>query len=212
MQMPEMRKEYLLAGLSEADVDADPIRQFRRWFDEAIAAGVPEPNAMTLATATQDGAPSARIVLLKDLDDTGFSFFTNYQGRKARELTANPRAALAFYWVSMERQIRVEGTVAKTTAAESDTYFRMRPAGARIGARASPQSEVLPDRATLERLVARVEKEFQDREVPRPAHWGGYRLLPDAVEFWQGRPSRLHDRLLYRRKPHGGWTIVRLAP
>jgi pyridoxamine 5'-phosphate oxidase len=212
MQFPELRKEYSQAGLSEADVDADPIRQFRRWFDDAIAAGVPEPNAMTLATATPDGMPSARIVLLKDIDDSGFAFFTNYHGRKAREMTANPRAALVFYWVSLERQVRVEGTVAKTTEAESDAYFQMRPRGARIGARASPQSELLHDRATLERLVAQVELEFEGREVSRPAHWGGYRLRPDALEFWQGRPSRLHDRLLYRRNSVRGWEIVRLAP
>jgi pyridoxamine 5'-phosphate oxidase len=212
MQFPQLRKEYSQAGLSEADVDADPIRQFRRWFDEAVAADVPEPNAMTLATATPDGVPSARIVLLKDLSEAGFAFFTNYDGRKGSELAANPRAALVFYWVSLERQVRVEGTIEKTTEAESDAYFRLRPLGARIGARASPQSAVLPDRAPLERRVAAVEAEYAGKDVPRPPNWGGYRLRPEAVEFWQGRPSRLHDRLLYRRQPRGGWQIVRLAP
>jgi pyridoxamine 5'-phosphate oxidase len=212
MLIHELRKEYTQAGLREGDADPDPIRQFRRWFDEAVAAGVAEPNAMTLATATVDGAPSARIVLLKDLSDAGFAFFTNYDGRKARELAANPRAALVFYWLNLERQVRVEGTVEKVTEAESDAYFRVRPLGSQLGARASPQSAVLPDRATLERRVAELEREFAGRDVPRPANWGGYRVRPQAVEFWQGRPSRLHDRLLYRRQPDGGWRIARLAP
>jgi pyridoxamine 5'-phosphate oxidase len=212
MELPELRKDYSQAGLSEADVDPDPIRQFRRWFDQALTAGVPEPNAMTLATATPVGVPSARIVLLKDLSDEGFAFYTNYDSRKGRELADNPRAALVFWWYALERQVRVEGTIAKTTEAESDGYFRLRPLGARLGARASPQSKVLPDRAGLERRVAELEAEYAGRDVPRPRFWGGYRLRPDSVEFWQGRPNRLHDRLLYRRRPGGGWEIVRLAP
>jgi pyridoxamine 5'-phosphate oxidase len=212
MNLPEMRREYSQTGLSEAEVDPDPLRQFQRWFDEAIAAGVPEPNAMTLATATRDGTPSARIVLLKDINAEGLTFYTSYDGRKARELATNPKAALVFYWLKLERQVRVEGAVVRVSDAESDAYFHTRPLGARIGARASPQSEVLPDRQTLERMVAAVERDFAGKEVPRPANWGGYRLLPHAIEFWQGRPNRLHDRLLYRRTAHGGWQIVRLAP
>jgi len=212
MQLPEVSKKYPQPGLRESDVDADPIRQFRRWFDEALAAGIPEANAMTLATATADGVPSARIVLLKDLNDAGFAFFTNYDGRKAGELAANPRAALVFFWGQLERQVRVEGTVERVSDAESDAYFRTRPLGSQLGARASPQSAVLPDRETLERRVAALEKEFAGREVPRPPNWGGYRVRPEVVEFWQGRPSRLHDRLVYRRQSGGGWKVVRLAP
>jgi pyridoxamine 5'-phosphate oxidase len=212
MKIPESRKDYTQPALTERDVDPDPIRQFRRWFEEALAAGVPEVNAMTLATATPDGGPSARIVLLKDLTEDGFAFFTNYNGRKARELAANPRAALVFYWAPMERQVRVEGTVEKTSEAESCAYFRTRPLGARLGARASQQSEVLPDRAALEKRLAELEAEYAGGEVPRPAWWGGYRLRPSAIEFWQGQPSRLHDRLLYCREPDGRWRIVRLAP
>jgi pyridoxamine 5'-phosphate oxidase len=211
MHLPERSKEYTQPGLREVDLDADPIRQFRRWFDDALAAGVPEANAMTLATATPDGVPSARIVLLKDISDAGFTFFTNYDGRKARELADNPRAALVFYWGILERQVRVEGTIEKVTDAESDAYFRTRPLGSQLGARASAQSAVLPDRETLERRVAELEREFAGREVPRPPNWGGYRVRPEVVEFWQGRPSRLHDRLVYQRQP-GGWKVVRLAP
>ncbi len=212
MQIPELRKEYTQPPLCEADVDADPVRQFARWFEEALAANVPEVNAMTLATATAGGVPSARVVLLKDFGEAGFTFFTNYNGRKARELAANPRAALVFYWAPLERQVRVEGTVEMSDAAESDRYFRSRPLGARLGAWASAQSTVLADRADLERQVAELAEKYPDGDVPRPPFWGGYRVRPETVEFWQGRPSRLHDRLVYRRLAEGGWELVRLAP
>ncbi|HEU0028452.1 MAG TPA: pyridoxamine 5'-phosphate oxidase [Ktedonobacterales bacterium] len=212
LPLADLRKEYMRQGLSERDVDADPIRQFQAWLDAAIAAGHPEPTAMTVATATPDGAPSARMTLLKGLDERGFVFYTNYESRKGRELGANPRAALVFFWVMLERQVRVEGHVERATPEESDTYFHSRPMGSQIGAAASPQSQPVPDRATLERRFAALEAEYDGGEVPRPAHWGGFRIIPDAIEFWQGRPNRLHDRLRYTRQPGGGWRIERLAP
>ena len=207
------RKEYEQAALDEATVARDPIAQFAAWYDEAVAAGVPEPEAMTLATATPDGRPSARVVLLRGFDDRGFCFFTNYGSRKGRELAANSHAALAFHWTVLERQVRIEGRAERTTAAESDAYFKTRPAASRIGAWSSPQSEVIPDRAALDALYARWRAEHpDDAAIPRPPTWGGYRLVPARIEFWQGRPSRLHDRLLFARAPGGGWTLERLAP
>jgi pyridoxamine 5'-phosphate oxidase len=197
-------------SLNEADVSADPYTQFQRWFDEALRAELPMVNAMTLATVGADGAPSARIVLLKGIDHNGFVFYTNYRSRKGRELAGNPRAALVFHWTDLEREVRIDGCVEKVTAAESDEYFASRPLGSRHAAIASPQSEVVASRAVLE---ARFNAAAADHgeAAPRPTHWGGYRVLPTSIEFWQGRPSRLHDRLLYTRQGDR-WTIVRLAP
>jgi pyridoxamine 5'-phosphate oxidase len=211
-QVADMRKDYSLHRLDETQAHADPIRQFELWFQAAAEGGVPEPNAMTLATVS-DGQPSARIVLLKGFDESGFVFFTNYESRKGTELALNPRAALVFFWAEMERQVRIEGTTARIAAAESEAYFQSRDKGSRIGAWASPQSQVIRDRAELEtRVSALVDKYGEADFIPRPDHWGGYRLEPAKIEFWQGRKSRLHDRLLYVRQPDGSWTADRLAP
>jgi pyridoxamine 5'-phosphate oxidase len=212
MQIANMRKEYIWGGLSESDMDADPLRQFEKWFQQALAAKLPEPNAMTLATATPDGQPSARVVLLKGCDASGFTFFTNYDSRKGRELTANPRAALLFFWSELQRQVRIEGTVERISEAESDAYFRSRPLGSRLGACASQQSEVIASRDLLEDRVRELAQRFPDGEVPRPPHWGGLRVRPLTIEFWQGRPDRLHDRLRYQRVPPDGWRIERVSP
>ncbi len=212
MQIPQMRKEYDMGSLSEADMDADPLRQFEKWFQQVLAANLPEPNAMTLATATPDGQPSARMVLLKAFDSSGFTFFTNYDSRKGRELAANPRAALLFFWHELHRQVRIEGTVELVSEAESDAYFHSRPLGSRLSAFASAQSVVIASRAVLEERVRELMQRFPDGEVPRPPHWGGYRVRPVAIEFWQGRPDRLHDRLRYQRVQPDGWRLERLSP
>ncbi len=212
MQIANMREEYTWSDLSEADVDADPLRQFAKWFEQALAAHLPEPNAMTLATATPDGQPSARMVLLKAFDASGFTFFTNYDSRKGRELTTNPRAALLFFWPQLQRQVRIEGTVERTSEAESDAYFRSRPLGSRLGAWASQQSEVIAGRHVLDERMRELAQRFADGEVPRPPHWGGYRVYPLTIEFWQGRPDRLHDRLRYQRVQPTGWRLERLSP
>jgi len=199
-------------ALNESDLDPDPIVQFKIWFEEAARVVASDPTAMTLATATREGAPSARMVLLKDADERGFVFFTNYLSRKSLELAENPQAALVFYWAELDRQVRITGRVTRTGTHESDAYFRTRPFESRIGAIASPQSDVVPDRETLERRFAELLSQYREAEVPRPAHWGGYRLEPGGIEFWQGRLNRMHDRLRYTRQRDGRWAIERLAP
>jgi pyridoxamine 5'-phosphate oxidase len=206
-----LRKDYALAQLTEATSDADPVRQFDRWLGQALAADLPEPYAMTLATATPAGLPSARVVLLRQFDERGFVFYTNYASRKGRELAANPHAALVFYWPQLERQVRIEGRVGQVSAAESDAYFAGRPRRSRLGALASEQSTVIPDREVLEERMRELECRYPGEEVPRPPHWGGYLLAPTALEFWQGRQSRLHDRIRYEREGPG-WKRFRLSP
>jgi pyridoxamine 5'-phosphate oxidase len=208
----DLRREYTRAELLESDVLPDPIKQFERWFADATNAAVNEANAMTLATADGTGAPSARVCLLKGFDENGFVFYTNYASRKGRDLAENARAAMCFYWAPLERQVRIEGVVEQVTREESDAYFHSRPRNAQIGAWVSHQGEVLASRDELDRREADVAKKFADGAVPLPDYWGGYRLIPTVIEFWQGRPSRLHDRLEYRRKPKGGWTMRRLSP
>ncbi|MCC6414478.1 MAG: pyridoxamine 5'-phosphate oxidase [Opitutaceae bacterium] len=212
MTLADLRKEYSLAGLKETDLAKDPFRQFDKWFHEAEAAKLNEPNAMTLATATRDGRPSARTVLLKSVDARGFVFYTNYESSKGRELDANPRASLVFPWLDLERQVIVTGTVAKVSREEADAYFHSRPLASQLGAWASAQSTILSSRRQLDDNMKAVEKKYAGQTVPLPPHWGGYRLAPETVEFWQGRRSRLHDRLRYRREADGSWTIERLSP
>jgi pyridoxamine 5'-phosphate oxidase len=208
----DMRRDYAARGLAEEDVLADPIAQFRRWFEDAERAAIHEPNAMTLATVGADGQPAARVVLLKGLDQRGLAFFTNLASRKSRELDVNVRAALVFWWGPLARQVRFEGAVERVADAEADAYFASRPRGSQIGAWASAQSSVIPDREALEDAARSHEKRFGDGEVPRPEFWGGFRLVPARVEFWQGREDRLHDRLRYTRGATGDWRIERLAP
>jgi len=210
MNIADLRQEYMRAGLAESDAHADPLVQFERWFNEALAAQLPLANAMTLATAAFGGAPDARIVLLKGVDQGGFVFYTNYESRKGRQLAAQPRACLVFFWAPLERQVRIDGAVEKVAAADSDAYFVTRPVGARLSARASAQSSVVDGRKSLETAVQKQKDQFGDNP-PRPPQWGGYRVIPSRMEFWQGRENRLHDRLLYLRDG-GSWKIERLAP
>jgi pyridoxamine 5'-phosphate oxidase len=207
-----LRREYTLAGLRRADLDPDPMAQFTKWFQQALAANLPEANAMTLATSDKLGHPSARIMLLKAVDERGFVFFSNYESRKGRELEMNPNAALLFYWPELERQIRVAGTVTRISREESEQYFKTRPKGSRLAALISNQSEPIPDRGLLEKRMAALFAKYPGEDVPTPPGWGGYCLAPFRLEFWQGRPSRLHDRFEYLRLLDNSWQIDRLAP
>ena len=211
MKLSELRKDYSLKSLEIHEVSIEPLQQFNQWMEEALAAEVLEANAMCLATVGSDGFPNARIVLLKGLDK-GFVFFTNYESAKGKELKAYPKASLTFFWPEIERQVRVMGTVSKITEQESDTYFLSRPYASQVGAWASPQSQKIDSREFIEQEQKNVEERFNEQSMYRPAHWGGFRLIPHRVEFWQGRPSRLHDRITYEKQTDGNWIIVRLAP
>ena len=210
--LADLRKEYTLAGLRRASLDPDPMAQFKQWFQQAVDADVPEPSAMTLSTVDRDGQPSSRVVLLKGLDERGFSFYTNYESRKARELAANPRGSLLFLWKELERQVAIRGRVSKLSAEESDAYFKLRPRGSRLGAWASHQSQVIANRDALDERLRQLEQKYPGENIPRPPHWGGYVLAPAEFEFWQGRPNRLHDRFRYVRPDAGPWLIERLSP
>ncbi|PSB07043.1 pyridoxamine 5'-phosphate oxidase [Pleurocapsa sp. CCALA 161] len=209
----DLRQNYTLAGLTEADLNSNPIQQFKLWFEQALAADLIEPNAMTLATATPDGKPSARIVLLKGVSEQGFVFYTNYASQKGQQLLANPYAALVFLWDKLERQIRIEGKVEKLSSKESLEYFHSRPKASQLGAWASAQSQVIPNREVLEEKLASLQAQYSGEvTIPLPPHWGGFRVVPDRLEFWQGRPSRLHDRLVYKLEADSHWSISRLSP
>lgn len=212
MPLADLRKDYSLAGLLEKDLAKDPFRQFEKWFQEAEAAKIPEPNAMMLATATREGRPSLRTVLLKGLDGRGFVFYSNYESRKGRELEGNPRASLLFPWYALERQVIVEGSVTKVAREESEAYFHSRPRLSQLAAWVSQQSSVISGRSVLEESMRTLEKKYAGQEVPLPPHWGGWRLGPETVEFWQGRRSRLHDRLRFRRDKENAWVVERIAP
>jgi pyridoxamine 5'-phosphate oxidase len=212
IKVGDLRQSYDKGFLLEQEVDPSPILQFQAWLQDAVAARMLEPNAMTLATVTPEGKPSARIVLLKDFDERGFVFYTNLQSRKGQELNQTPAAVLVFWWDKLERQIRIEGSILKVSDAEADEYFQSRPKGSQLGAWVSHQSQVIEGREDLEHRLKTFEQKYGDRPIPRPDHWGGYRLVPSAFEFWQGRPNRLHDRLCYRQKNSTGWTIERLSP
>ena len=208
----DLRKDYTLENLNEEEIDKNPFIQFKVWFNQSVAAQLPEPNAMTLATCTPDGKPSARMVLLKDIDERGFVLFTNYNSQKGQEISVNPHAALVFWWAELERQVRIVGTVEKISSAQSDSYFEVRPPFSRLGAWASNQSAVISSRDVLEAQLIEFQRQYENQEVPRPPHWGGFRVIPQEIEFWQGRSSRLHDRLRYTLVDNGNWKIERLSP
>jgi pyridoxamine 5'-phosphate oxidase len=209
----ELRKNYTIGGLSRYQTDPDAIEQFSRWFDQAMFAELPEPNAMTLATASAQGKVSSRVVLLKEFDKKGFVFFTNYNSRKGKTISENPYGALSFLWLELERQVRIEGKIEKITKEESDHYFESRPRGSQLGAWASDQSNVVESRIALTELYNALEKKYEGKNIPRPPHWGGYRLIPQMIEFWQGGPGRIHDRILYTKASDGlSWDKKRLAP
>ncbi|PSB00712.1 pyridoxamine 5'-phosphate oxidase [Merismopedia glauca] len=210
--LADLRQEYTQSGLTETNAFPNPFEQFQYWFNQAVAAQLPEPNAMTLATVAPNGQPSARIVLLKGFDETGFVFYTNYSSHKGQQLETSAAAALVFWWANLERQVRIEGQVAKVSEIESDEYFHSRPLGSQLGAWASAQSQVIAGREVLEMTLRALEVEYQGKIISRPPHWGGYRLKPTSIEFWQGRPNRLHDRLLYTPLADGSWKIERLSP
>jgi pyridoxamine 5'-phosphate oxidase len=210
--LESLRSNYALSGLHETDLLGNPFQQFQLWLEQAIAAELPEPNAMTLATLSEEGKPIARMVLLKGLDEKGFVFYTNYDSAKGKQLTETDSAALVFWWAGLERQVRVEGTVEKVSSEESDAYFQSRPKASQLGAWASPQSQVIESREVLEKRLVQFEEKYAIEKVPRPPHWGGFRVIPTAIEFWQGRPSRLHDRIRYELDEKGDWFYQRLAP
>ena len=212
MSIADLRRQYTLTGLHERDLDSSPFKQFEKWFQQALSAELLDTNAMTLATASREGKPSARVMLLKDFDETGFVFFTNYASRKGRELDENPYAASVFFWAELERQVRINGKVSRISREESEEYFHSRPAGNQLGAWASYQSEVIGEPAELENRMKELESRYEGRTIPMPPYWGGFLLSPDTFEFWQGRPNRLHDRLRYTLLAEGQWRIERLSP